>query len=425
MVVAARAAAHLQVRGLEQPQRLLLERALGDDQLQHGAEVYRGVSSGGTRRAPGRSTCARRCGRPRPPGAPVASTTSASQSTRSSCQCWTWPLVSPLRQSSWRERTNRPSGPRPACAPAPRGSPRPPSAPAPLSASCAITGIRPRSSKRRARRGSGRRTGIPSAARWSLTCAIVRSPTWNRLAASTASADRASAVGEVLELAGAAARDHRHAASRRATARKQLEVVALAGAVAVHRGEQDLAGAALARSPRPPSSTASRPVAVRPASTKTSQPLAARASRRSRPPRTARRTGRRSAAAASGSRTAAVLSATLSAPARSSARTSSRLRTPPPTVSGMNTCSAVRAITSSRRVAALDRGGDVEEHQLVGALAVVAGGELDRVARVAQVLEPRALHDAAGVDVEAGDHRAWPARPLASDHLRRASSVFS
>ena len=48
----------------------------------------------------------------------------------------------------------------------------------------------------------------------------------------------------------------------------------------------------------------------------------------------------------SGRATAAVLMLTLSAPARSSRSTSSTERTPPPTVSGMNTCSAVRRTTS-------------------------------------------------------------------------------
>jgi len=53
---------------------------------------------------------------------------------------------------------------------------------------------------------------------------------------------------------------------------------------------------------------------------------------------------------------------------------------------------------------ALVRGrGDVEEHELVGALAVVVGGQLDRVARVADVDEARALDDAPGVDVHARD----------------------
>ena len=44
---------------------------------------------------------------------------------------------------------------------------------------------------------------------------------------------------------------------------------------------------------------------------------------------------------------AAVLTATLSAPARSRVSTSSVLEIPPPTVSGMNTCSAVRETISS------------------------------------------------------------------------------
>ncbi len=50
------------------------------------------------------------------------------------------------------------------------------------------------------------------------------------------------------------------------------------------------------------------------------------------------------------------------------------------------------------------RRGDVKEHQLVGALAVVVGSQLDRVASVANVDEFDALHHATGVDVQAGDH---------------------
>ena len=48
----------------------------------------------------------------------------------------------------------------------------------------------------------------------------------------------------------------------------------------------------------------------------------------------------------SGRATAAVLMATLSAPLRRAARTSSRLRSPPATVIGTNTASAVRRTTS-------------------------------------------------------------------------------
>ena len=48
----------------------------------------------------------------------------------------------------------------------------------------------------------------------------------------------------------------------------------------------------------------------------------------------------------SGRWNAAVFTLTLSAPARSMVRASSTLRIPPPTVNGMNTCSAVRRTTS-------------------------------------------------------------------------------
>ncbi len=47
------------------------------------------------------------------------------------------------------------------------------------------------------------------------------------------------------------------------------------------------------------------------------------------------------------SSTAAVLTATLSAPARSSLRASPTVRTPPPTDTGMKQTSAVRATTST------------------------------------------------------------------------------
>ncbi len=49
------------------------------------------------------------------------------------------------------------------------------------------------------------------------------------------------------------------------------------------------------------------------------------------------------------------------------------------------------------------RGGDVEEGELVGPLGVVARGDLDRIAGVAQPDEVDALDDAAVLDVEAGD----------------------
>ena len=56
------------------------------------------------------------------------------------------------------------------------------------------------------------------------------------------------------------------------------------------------------------------------------------------------------------------------------------------------------------RAAALERGGDVEEDELVGAELRVTGRELDRLAHLAEVDEVHALDDASSLDVEAGDY---------------------
>ena len=62
--------------------------------------------------------------------------------------------------------------------------------------------------------------------------------------------------------------------------------------------------------------------------------------------------------------------------------------------------------------AALVAGGDVEEHQLIGAGGVVGAGLLDRIAGVAQGEELDALDHAAVLDVQAGDDsdlkHFWP-----------------
>jgi hypothetical protein len=67
------------------------------------------------------------------------------------------------------------------------------------------------------------------------------------------------------------------------------------------------------------------------------------------------------------------------------------------------------------QVAPVARRGDVEEGQLVGALLVVARGDLDRVARVAKLDEVDALDDAAAVTSRQGMMR------LASMGRRRRS----
>ena len=106
-------------------------------------------------------------------------------------------------------------------------------------------------------------------------------------------------------------------------------------------------------SPRAAHSTASIPVPRRPPCVVTSQPDGVGA-----PPSGTVRAStdstmhcdpnrRAISPSSSGRAIAAVLTLTLSAPARSMRSTSSGVRMPPPTVSGMNTCSAVRRTTST------------------------------------------------------------------------------
>jgi hypothetical protein len=78
---------------------------------------------------------------------------------------------------------------------------------------------------------------------------------------------------------------------------------------------------------------------------------------------------------------------------------------PPPIVKGTNTSSAARRASSTTSPLVVGR-RDVEEDELVGARGVVERGELDGVAGVADVEEPRALDDPPGVDVHAGDEHA-------------------
>ena len=55
------------------------------------------------------------------------------------------------------------------------------------------------------------------------------------------------------------------------------------------------------------------------------------------------------------------------------------------------------------RLALVGRRSDIEEHELVGAGAVVSAGQLDRVSGIAQVDEPDALHDPPAIHVQARD----------------------
>jgi hypothetical protein len=92
--------------------------------------------------------------------------------------------------------------------------------------------------------------------------------------------------------------------------------------------------------------------------------------------------------------TAAELIETLSAPASSNLRTSSTVRTPPPTVSGMKQCSAVRA-TTSKIVSRLSEDAVMSRKQSSSARRVIGLGSLDRIAGIDQVDEIDALDDAA------------------------------
>jgi hypothetical protein len=72
----------------------------------------------------------------------------------------------------------------------------------------------------------------------------------------------------------------------------------------------------------------------------------------------------------------------------------------------------------------LSAGGDVQKGEFVGALLVVAAGDLNRIAGIAQIDEIDALDDAAGGDVQAGNDAFGEAqvssgRRLVAQALRR------
>ncbi len=72
-------------------------------------------------------------------------------------------------------------------------------------------------------------------------------------------------------------------------------------------------------------------------------------------------------------------------------------------------------------VARIARRGDVEEHQLVGTLGVVADRELDGITRVADTDEVDTLDDTTGVDVEARDHADGEHAAIPSSTVKRFS----
>ncbi len=105
----------------------------------------------------------------------------------------------------------------------------------------------------------------------------------------------------------------------------------------------------------------------------------------------------------SGSRNGALLRLTLSAPASSRAAASSYVGNPTADGERHVERGGGTADEVEHRGASVPRGGDVEDDDLVGAVGRVPGGELDRIARVAEIHEARSLHDAAVSNVEAGE----------------------
>jgi hypothetical protein len=178
-----------------------------------------------------------------------------------------------------------------------------------------------------------------------LTWPIRSVPKWNTLAASTASAPAstagakwASVPAPPLAITGTVTA----ARTARISSRSKPMVVPSASIEFSRISPAPSCTACRAHC------TASVPVLARPPWVVTSKPLGRSGARRASTDSTTHCDPNRWAASpsSSGRATAAVLSETLSAPARSSRSTSATLRTPPPTVSGMKTCSAVRRTTS-------------------------------------------------------------------------------
>ena len=146
-------------------------------------------------------------------------------------------------------------------------------------------------------------------------------------------------------------------------------------------------------------STASRPRGVFPACVTTSPARASIAQTTACEPNSSA-----SAVRIDGSSNAARLTATLSAPARSSDACVVEARDAAADRERDRQLGRGALDQLEDRPAALERRGDVEEDELVGAELRVARRELDRLAHLPQVDEVDALDDAAAGDVEAGDH---------------------
>ena len=129
----------------------------------------------------------------------------------------------------------------------------------------------------------------------------------------------------------------------------------------------------------------------------------------------------------SGRAIAAELMLTLSAPALKTAAASSAVRMPPPTVKGTKSFARRAPHSIEQRTAALVRGRDVEQHDLVGARRRMAMRQLRRVARVDDVDKLHALHNAPAAHIQTGNNSLGQHLQLhkVSQHAQANSADFS
>lgn len=194
--------------------------------------------------------------------------------------------------------------------------------------------------------------------------------------------------------------DHRHI-HRITHGRKHLQVEALLHPVGVDAVENDLSGAAADAVPDPCDGVQACILPGRPLANTRNWPSTRLAS-------TERTTHwspyfRAAFRIREGSRIAPELTLTLSAPHLRTRSKSSTVLIPPPTVRGMKMVEATSVRISVNRAPTFSRGGDVVEHQLVGATVAVELGQLHWAGYICQPQEVDPLHHPAVLHVKARD----------------------
>src|ERR1044072_4018350 len=208
-------------------------------------------------------------------------------------------------------------------------------------------------------------------------------------------------LAQVLELAGATGGDHRHR-DRIGHGSSQLEVIAIRRAVAVHAGQQHLPRPAFGCLDRPGNRVAPLDPLAATVDVDAPTPILAFGVDRDRHALGAEVIGELGQQLWPG-KSGGVDRDLVGAGVEHGLRI---LYRPYPAAGREGDEDVVGGAASELddRLAPFVRCGDVEEDELVGALGVVALGQLDRGARVAQADEGGALDDAPGIDVQAGDY---------------------